>query len=183
MNTDKLLTSIASVFIFFLLGLYSRGENLVINGDFEAGSDMPSSWIVTGEKGALTYEKSGGKTGEKCVKLDNTSKETETAIRQMEVVLSPDRQYKLSGYVKTENFSGTGGIAVINAGWAWASKFLKPEQSTSDWVYVEEIFTPAPSSSGKYQVVFCVWKNSLGKIWVDGIKLEPVETNQADVKK
>lgn len=150
-----------------------KGENLVQNGDFESGNGLPAGWFVTGQKQALSYEKTGGRIGEKCMKIENAS--GSVTIRQFNIVLSTEQQYKLSGYLKTENFSGTGGITVSNEGWSWDCGFTKPSEATTDWVYLEKNFTPKPSSNGKYQVVFFTLQSS-GKIWLDGINLEPVGT-------
>ena len=65
--------------LFLLSGSIYAAENLIKNGDFEmfdtGGKDLPTYWYITNEKtegvSCVSYEKTGGKVGEKCIKLEN----------------------------------------------------------------------------------------------------------------
>jgi len=153
--------------------------NLLKNSSFETDSNQdnrPDGWFTTGKREALTYEKSGGKTGNCCLCITNAP--GEVTIRQANLSLQPGQKYKLSGWMKTENFSGRGGLTVVNEGWTWSSSGLKPGTASTDWVHLEKVFTPGASPNGKYQAVFYTLQTN-GKIYLDDVKLEPLSTTPA----
>jgi len=160
--------------ILLVSGKLSGGTNLLSNSSFETHADknnMPDGWFTTGKRDAVFYEKSGGKRGVCCICIADAP--GEATIRQANLSLQPGQQYKLSGWMKTENFSGTGGLTVINAGWTWSSGHIRPGTPSTEWVSLARVFSPQPSANGKYQVVFYTLK-STGKIYLDDVKLEPV---------
>ncbi|MDP8217967.1 MAG: hypothetical protein P9M03_04510, partial [Candidatus Theseobacter exili] len=133
-------------------------------------------WYITGEKSGVScvsYEKTGGKVGEKCIKVENPPQKG-LCLRQRYLYLSTSQQYKLSAYFKTEKFTGNAGMRVINSGWSWNSGSIQPSSSTTDWELVEKTFTPKPSPNHEYFVLLYIPKGCSGKIWIDGVKLELV---------
>ncbi|MDP8217596.1 MAG: carbohydrate binding domain-containing protein, partial [Candidatus Theseobacter exili] len=166
--------------LFLLSGSIYAAENLIKNGDFEmfdtGGKDLPTYWYITGEKSGVScvsYEKTGGKVGEKCIKIENPPQKG-VALRQRYLYLSTSQQYKLSAYFKTENFTGNAQIIIKNSDWSWNAGSIQPPSSTTDWVLKENTFTPKPSPNREYTVLLYMSKGCSGKIWVDGVKLEPV---------
>ena len=173
------------VLIMFCFGVSaglagSDKPNLLVNGDFELGAELPDGWRFIGKDGALpqkqvdesvVYEQENGPVGKRALLLKEGG--VQVGIRQnLEGEPSPEYEYKLSGYVKTENFSGKYvRLAVIDKGFSKFYAFIDVKNDNQDWTPVETTFKMPETSKG-VSVVFYTSGEFSGKAWVDGIKLE-----------
>ena len=94
-------------------------------------------------------------------------------MRQLDVVLEPGRQYRLSVHFRTEQckrgrFTG---IFLIDEGWfSTHGSTIRPPEGDSDWQAYHKTFVPKPSRTGKYQII--VVPPGQGKLWLDDIRIE-----------
>ena len=153
----------------------TEGENLLINGGFDAEQvDFPEFWSPSSSKHVL-YERAGGPQGKKAAivfKSDGVFSGI-MYVRQQGMVLVSGEKYKLSGYIKTKGFkSDAVGLVVHNSGWKSSIGFTKLP-ADSDWTFKEKTFTLFPSENKEYGVVMFA-KNLTGEIHFADLKLEAV---------
>ena len=162
-------------------------DNLLVNGDFEKGGDLPEGWKFIGRKGNLPPDRLGEffEYGQTKAPVGNRSlclKENDgmAGIRQnVTAEPSSEYEYKLSGYFKTEKYSGKLlRLAVIDRGWTKWYAFIDVKKDNQDWMLVEKTFKMP--ETGKGFAVVCYAENFTGKVWVDGIKLEVVRKLAGD---
>jgi len=156
-------------------GAVAEGENLLINGRFDAeGMDFPEFWSPSPAKNVI-YRRAGGPEGKMAsivLKSDGTVPGTVSA-RQQGMTLVAGETYKLSAYVKTKGFkSRYAGVVVHNSGWFSAIGFTKLP-ADSPWTLYEKTFTLMPSKNSEYGLaMFAV--DPAGEIHFADIKLEAV---------
>jgi len=72
-----------------------------VNGDFESGGDAPDGWttVETDQKHVATCEKSGGRGGSRCVKVEVAVGAEPTWVKwhQTQIPVTPGRSYRVSG--------------------------------------------------------------------------------------
>ena len=126
-----------------LEGAVAEGENLLINGRFDAEQvDFPEFWSPSSTKHVI-YNRVGGPEGKKpsiVLKSDGATPGT-VSLRQQGMTLVAGETYKLSAYIKTEGFkSRYAGVVIHNSGWTSAVGItnLPPD---SDWTFQEKTFT------------------------------------------
>jgi Carbohydrate binding domain. len=176
-------------------------ENLIGNADFEDEyivTSVPQGWYAAGTLSSVVYQKTGGyaDAGERCA-LITADTACDASMRQGGLTLFVDTNktytYKLSGYIKTENLNYSGsvgaGVAVIDNGWSKQYGFNTATKGTSDWTYFEKTFTISKASNNGIFTVVVFGSKLTGKMWADGLKLEPVSddakaaaSNSWDVK-
>jgi hypothetical protein len=102
------------------LAAVAPGENLLLNGAFDAEQvDFPEFW-TPGSAKAVFYERSGGPEGKRAavVLRGGGARSSGASARQQGLTLVPGGTYKLSAYVRTSGFSSRNGGAIIhNSGW------------------------------------------------------------------
>jgi len=145
------------------------------NPSFEKGTkDKPAGWEKTtyGGKGEFKYVE-GGRTGKKCVMLSSTNGADIGWLTSVGV--KPNSQYKLTGWIKTENVQSTGERqakgALLNL------HNIQPLQTkavtgTKDWTKVELVFNSGARSLVEINCLFGGWGLSTGKAWYDDLQLE-----------
>lgn len=156
-------------------GAVTEGENLLINGSFDAEQvDFPEFWSASSSKNVF-YRRVGGPEGKKpaiVLKGDGT-KLGSVSARQEGMILVAGETYRLSAYVKTQGFeSRYAGLVVHNSGWTSAVGITK-FPADSEWTFLEKTFTLMPSKNKEYGVaMFAV--NLTGELHFADIKLEAV---------
>ncbi len=156
-------------------GAVAEGENLLINGGFDAEQlDFPEFWSPSPAK-YVSYHRTGGPEGKKAsvvLRSDGTVPGT-VSLRQQGLTLVPGETYKLSAYIKTKGFrSRYGGLIVHNSGWLAADGFTGLP-ADSPWTFREKTFTLMPSKNNEYGLaMFAV--DPTGEIHFADVKLEAV---------
>ncbi len=156
-------------------GAVAEGENLLINGGFDAEQgDFPEFWSPSPAKNVI-YDRLGGPGGTMpsvLLKGDGAASGT-VNLRQQGMTLVAGETYKLSAYIKTKGFkSGYCGLVIHNSGWTSAAGITKLP-ADSDWTFHEKTLTLMPSKNKEYGLaMFAV--NPTGEIHFAGVRLEAV---------
>lgn len=158
------------------LAAVSEGENLVVNGRFDAEQVVfPEFWTPSSSTKGVVYQRSGGPEGRKpAVALQGDGGATrQVSVRQQGLVLVAGETYKLSAYVKTKGFkSRNAGLILHNAGWT-SETGIKNLPADSDWTFREKTFTLFPSRDKEYGVaMFAI--DLTGELSFADVKLEAV---------
>lgn len=160
--------------------------NLLKNPGFETSSgSIPKYWsnYQGGTKAIFTYPEAG-RTGGKSIAVKYVTKETSKAAiwKQDNVVVTPSKKYKLSGYMKLSGVTGGGNPplyngAAIRINWyALDGTLIKMDfitttrqSGTKGWTKFERIFT-APSNAVTTMIGGDLYGAS-GKVWFDDMSL------------
>ena len=145
------LLGIAS-FLSCVEGAVVPGENLLLNGGFDAEQvDFPEFWSPSSSRDVI-YCRSGGPEGKKAslvLKSDGTTPGTVSA-RQQGMTLAAGETYKLSAYIKTKGFqSRQAGLVIHNNGWTSAVGITNLPVD-AEWAFHEKTFTLIPSDNKQY---------------------------------
>jgi len=157
------------------------------NPSFEkADGDNPAGWrkATYGSEGEFGYV-AGGRTGpqgtaKKCVMLSSQSGADIGWLTS--VTVKPRSQYRLTGWIKTENVESIGDRtakgALLNV------HNIQPLQTnavtgTKDWTKVEVTFDSGTNSVVEINCLFGGWGLAKGKAWYDDIALELLSTESA----
>jgi hypothetical protein len=147
-------------------------RNLIVNGDFEDGIEVPSLWRSAYWGNGITLEPAGGAVPGNCLRIAGVTKGTD--LRQSAIRLSTQHPYRLSARFRTQDHRQLGKdtctVAVFNNGWTWDCRLYPPE-GTHDWTTVAQEFTPAASAGDVYSVGVYA-DTTPGTVWVDDIRLE-----------
>lgn len=153
----------------------AEGENLLINGGFDAEQvDFHEFWSPSSAKNVL-YDRSGGPEGKKAaviLKSDDPNSAT-VSLRQQGMTLVAGETYKLSALIKTKGFKcRSGGLIVHNSGWVSATGISKfPEDS--EWTLHEKTFKLMTSKNNEYGLALYA-TGMTGEIHITDVKLEAV---------
>ncbi len=126
------------------LAAVEPGENIVLNGAFEADqASSPPFWNM-GRPEKVSWKPSGGPDGKPYVSIASDEHDpAEATIRQYGLRLVEGGKYRISAYVRTKALStGYSGVEVVNHGWykgAGAGKL--PPDTAGKWVKLEHDFT------------------------------------------
>ncbi len=158
-----------------LEGAVAEGENLLINGNFDAEQvDFPEFWSPSSAQNVF-YDRSGGPKGRTAaviLKSDGTTSGT-VSLRQQGMTLVAGETYKLSALAKTTGFkSRSGGLIVHNSGWISATGITN-FPTDSDWTPYEKTFTLMTSKDSEYGVALYAG-DMTGEIRIADVRLEAV---------
>jgi len=153
-------------------------QNLIPNPSFEqAAGDAPAEWEpqTWGGEAEFKYVE-GGHTGNRCVTI--TSQAGADAGWQTAVAIKPRSQYKLTGWIKTENV-----VAKDGKGALFNLHNIQPLQSaaitgTNDWTQVELLFDSGDNDSIEINCLFGGWGLATGKAFFDDLGLELLSTKK-----
>ncbi len=157
-----------------LEGAVAEGENLLINGTFDAEQvDFPEFWSRSSVKNVF-YDRVGGPEGKKpSVVLKADGKSGTVSLRQQGLTLVAGETYKLSAYVKTKGFkSNYAGLVIHNSGWASATG-ISNLPADSDWTFHERTFKLIPSKNKEYGLAMFA-TSLMGEIQFADVRLEAV---------
>ena len=140
---------------------------MMFNASFEdRADDKPVGWETRtyGGKGDFKHVQ-GGRSGDWCVMV--SSQDGADAGWLTTVPIKPRSQYKLSGWIKTENVAaGSGRGALLNL------HNIQPHQTppitgTKDWTRVEFVFDSRETAAVQINCLLGGWGLSTGKAWFD----------------
>lgn len=149
------------------------GENLIINGNFDAEqTDFPAFWSRS-PAAQTTYLRTGGPGGNRPAVMLHSAETASVSLRQQGLGLVAGETYRLSASVRTKGFhSPNAGVVVHNDGWITETGF-KNLPADSDWTPMVREFTLFPSRGKEYGLaVFAT--HMRGELHVADIKLEAV---------
>ena len=159
---------------------FERVTPITPGTNYWSGDKMPTVWkspnkVNTPDSVKFTamIDEDVKHSGNYSLKLGSGSEPARIMVSQTVNGLSPEKTYRLSGYIKTENYtpSSLGSIGpVIQALVSNTSNYYAATsvESTSDWTYVENIFAPGADSVR----IDCNFVTGCGFAWFDDIKLE-----------
>jgi putative membrane-bound dehydrogenase-like protein len=145
--------------------------NLVPNPSFEqAPNGKLKSWKIRHYSGEAQQELAGiAHTGKNSVRLhSDTGADTSWHV---EVKVTPNTEYRLSGWIKTENVQRIGDAqgALLNV---HETDFkTRAIIGTNDWTQVQVDFNSGPLSSVSINCLFGGWGHARGTAWYDDIEL------------
>jgi alpha-N-arabinofuranosidase len=142
--------------------------NLLPNAAFEtARRDQPRGWRTQTWAGKAEFSHpTEGREGTRCVAVASTT--GADAAWTTTVSLEPFAQYRLSGWIKTENVAGARGALLNLHGRDEATKAIV---GSSDWTRVELTFETAEDDAVQINCLFGGWGQSTGKAWFDDLQL------------
>ncbi|MFP4249427.1 MAG: carbohydrate binding domain-containing protein, partial [Armatimonadota bacterium] len=152
------------------------GENLLINGTFETEQlDFPMFWQKGGEH--TSYDATGGPDGAGAVVFSNPEglEGVRATCRQHDLLVREGETYKMSAWVKTEDFSsGHCGVIVHNSGWHEEAGIRSLPENTDGWEHLEETFEMPESEGGAGYGVAIFAINYVGEVQFANVTLEAV---------
>lgn len=155
--------------------------NLVLNGGFEDGvyspTESPDHWSPDSwTSGAtFTWDSTQSYQGTKSVRISLTTPNDARWIQTVAVQLNTD--YRLSGWIKTEDVAHT--VGTVDAGanlsvygtWTRTAALI----GTNDWTNVSLTFNTGSSSQVVIGARVGYWSGTTtGTAWFDELRLEPV---------
>lgn len=151
------------------------GENLLINGTFEAEqSEFPEFWTPSSSKAVRFLRTGGPGGGTAAVALKDGGPLAGTlSVRQQGLTLVPGGTYTLSVHVRTKGFkSRHAGVIVHNSGWINEAG-MKTFPADSEWTRYEKTFTLFASKGNEYGVALFAAAPE-GEIAFADVRLEAV---------
>ena len=157
----------------------AAGENLVVNGRFEADQTLlPLYWLhperaKVGE--TVFFEQDRGPKGIPCVRYVNAGpKEESFGFRQIGYTLVEGARYRLSAQIRTKGFKGKGSVYVLTQGWT-AEAGISGVPENSPWtLYTKEIVAPKTAFPKNYGVILHAHRFT-GEIAFADVTLEPLD--------
>ncbi len=155
----------------------SMGPNLLPNASFEEVADgMPSGWQVRTYRGRANHQIDHGtaRTGERSLRI--SSREGADTSLFTRVTVKPHTEYRLSGWVKTENLQGARG-AQLNAHEIQGqpgSRTGAHQGDSPEWTRVESVFSSGDRSELTVNCLFGGWGTSTGMAWWDDVSLREI---------
>jgi putative membrane-bound dehydrogenase-like protein len=157
-------------------GGLTTGPNLVPNPSFEKTSgDLPESWkvrVYSGPAGKVQHSLESRseyvRTGKYSLRIH--SDDGHDSSLHTSVELKPNSEYRLSGWVKTDNLSGARG-AQYNIHEIQPEGRTNAVSGTQDWTGVQVCFNSGNKTNITLNALFGGWGRSKGTIWFDDVEL------------
>lgn len=154
-----------------LLSTFSYAQ-VLFQDEFEQGTDKPNGWNtkVWQGKGEFHYPVAG-RSGN-AVQISSSDGGDLSWFREIDV--SPFAQYRLSGWIKTDNVQLENGVgALLNVHGIEGAR-TEALSGTNDWKYVETTFTVGSQTRIMINCLFGGWGLAKGTAIYDDIKLEKI---------
>ena len=174
-------------FAFMAWGTHVRTEqftieevithNLIKNPGFEDGLEW---WSVSEGTATYTADSTDPRFGVYCARGEEFNEGSLGRLYQdVTALVTPGKQYKISGWIKTEGVVGYAVIAlnyVANNGWSPADGYVKEigyVTGTSDWTYFESEIFMLPSMPADCVAAWFLFDFNAGKgvAWWDDVQL------------
>lgn len=151
------------------------GENLLINGVFEAEQlDFPAFWQKGGDHTGFNPTGGPGNTGAVVFSNPDETEGISSTCRQYDLQIVAGETYKISAYVKTRGFKSSHcGIIVHNNGWLKENGIRVFPEDTDGWQYMEQEFALQESKDDVYGIAIFAIKY-VGEIQFSQVKLEAI---------
>jgi murein DD-endopeptidase MepM/ murein hydrolase activator NlpD len=154
--------------------------NLLMDGGFEEGSTSPNWWTKdawTLSYSTFTWDDSQKHSGNKSVKISNNTANDARWIQTVSV--QPNSDYRLSGWIKTENVSHT--LESVDAGANLSVlgeyEYSTPLFGTNDWTYTTLEFNTGQRTQVSIVARVGMYSGTnTGTAWFDDLKLELLST-------
>lgn len=145
-----------------------RVENLIANSSFEEGSsDQPARWQVRTYSGTAKHAWSNeSHSGKKSLQI--TSESGADSSWFINAKVEPDTDYRLTGWVRTENVGGAMG-ALFNV--HGTESRTQAVRGTSDWTKLAINFNSGGQKTVSINCLFGGWGSSRGTAWFDDVEL------------
>ncbi len=156
----------------------------IANGGFERFSDNSFPGLAADAPGKSTFVdrdvKHSGGASLRMEHVGQATPEYRMCRVSQEVTLKPNRCYRISAWVKTENLASVGALNlyVFKPDLQWPPvpfRWISDPAPTSDWTYVGYLFNSW--EHGQVVAYAGLWgaqQNDPGKLWVDDFRLEEV---------
>lgn len=171
----RLVVSILLIWASVVIAAVKPGENLLINGVFEAEQlDFPAFWQKGGDH--TGFNPTGGPGGSGAVVFSNPGALEGVAsnCRQHDMQIVAGETYRLSAYIKTRGYrSSHCGVIIHDNGWYKESGIRAFPENTDGWQFVEEEFTLQESKDDVYGVAIFAIKY-IGEVQFAQVKLEAI---------
>jgi uncharacterized protein len=168
-------------------GFKITGPNLIPNPSFEEAdaAGNPAGWRYVAHSGSGTHEwvDNRAKDGSKSLKL--TGIPAGDISWQTSVKVKPNTQYRLAGWIRTENVKGAMG-ALFNVHELGRDTVMEALNGHKDWTRVELDFQSGSHSSFRIHCLLGGWGQSSGTAWYDHVSLHelvPAESTATGVVK
>lgn len=156
----------------------AESKNLIENPSFEEErGGAPAGWRTQmwGGKGEFQYAQKG-RSGGRSVMI--TSQEGADIGWQTSVAVTAFSQYRLSGWIKTENVAATTGKGAL-----FNLHNIQQAQSpaitgTKDWTRIELLFDSESNEVVEINCLFGGWGLATGTAWFDDLTLERISTTE-----
>jgi putative membrane-bound dehydrogenase-like protein len=154
-------------------------RNLIPNPSFEEGADSkPANWKIRHYSGQASHawadiDHTG--SGKKSLQISSTTAADSSWF--IDVQVTPDTDYKLSAWIKTDNLRN------VNAGYGallnvHLTNFKTPAVlGSSDWKKVETTFNSGPASTISINCLFGGYGQSRGAAYFDDLELVPIASS------
>ena len=168
---------IVSLVGMMFVGMASANENILINPDFEDGL---SGWSSTGGTATYSADTTNPHTGIFSAKGIELNKGNLGRLYQdFTGKLIPSEQYKIGGWIKTENVDGWAVIAldyVNDGGWCPADGYVREVghvSGTKDWAYYESDWFTLPPMPDDCSMLWFLFDFNAGEgtAWWDDVFL------------
>ena len=180
--------------VLIMFGCQSNSGPNIINGDFEAAPEQygnPNSWFATRVPQTKEYVNFAWDSKEHhsgsysvSIAIDSTHPQDEIAYNWTCTLTDfiIDKQYLISGWIKTRNLNQTAWIVVqcLNAekkmiGYATTQRDYQIK-GINDWTLAKTNFTvPEGTKEVRIRMGISSPKNNGGEVWFDDIKFEEVK--------
>ena len=152
------------------------GRDLVVNGSFEKlDGDIPAGWATRfyrGEKAKYGVSDLA-RTGRRSIEI-SSGKASEFGL-YVEIPVETHSEYELSGWIKTENVSGSGRGAQLYVSGHPDAPVSQGVKGTKDWTRVNVEFKTYGEKSAKVYSLLGGWGTASGKAWWDDVSLRKIE--------
>ena len=163
-------------------GLYAQSAgNVLLNGSFEdntTGSDAPDGWTrqmwIAGPE--LTRDPEVARDGLWSVRIDAPTA-NDTAWTQTITGLTPDANYLLSGWIRTEGVTPSDPAVVGGANLSLWGTWLSTRalMGTNDWTYVSMVFNSGLTGSVTVAARIGFWgATASGTAWFDDLRVTEI---------
>ena len=152
----------------------SDAANLVPNPSFErVMSQRPTNWNLRNYSGrATTGIEQSGHTGLRSLRISSESGADSSMY--VDVPVDPYTDYRLSGWIKTENLKGAIG-ALLNV--HLTDSRTAAVTGTTDWKQVQITFNSGDRTTVSINCLFGGRGDATGTAWFDDIELTPLQTS------
>jgi putative membrane-bound dehydrogenase-like protein len=164
-------------------GAKASKKNLIPNASFEEADGLkPKGWSIRNWSGEATQAVvAKGRSGKNAIRL-SAEKMSESGYH-IDIKVKPYMNYRLTGWVKTENVVGSGRGAMFYV--SGVVRNASPSvRGTHDWRRIVHEFDTQDSTSIRINCMLGGWGKSTGTIWYDDLvltRLKPSVGNLLDM--
>lgn len=154
------------------------GPNLLTNSSFEkitGANRQPEGWKIRTFQGEAHHvvDFSEAKAGERSLRI--VSREGADTCYQAKVEVTPNSNYRLSGWVKTAGLAGARGAQLnIHEIQGADSARTRGLRKRNDWTFLEVEFNSGIHSQLTINCLYGGWGTSTGTAWFDEVALQEV---------